>query len=73
MEFAAGIGRVWDWKVTSYPPAELKCLSEKRRREIAVLVGGTKAAISLLLSSLTHFNPTGRIPCTLPVPLQSPN
>jgi hypothetical protein len=29
----------WDWKCTAYPPVELKCLSEKRRREIAALVG----------------------------------
>jgi len=26
------------------PPVELKCMSEKRRREVAALVGGTKAA-----------------------------
>jgi hypothetical protein len=26
------------------PPVKLKCLSEKRRGEIAALVGGTKAA-----------------------------
>jgi hypothetical protein len=39
--FGAGIGRVH-----RIPPVELKCLSEKRRGEIAALVGGTKAAAS---------------------------
>jgi hypothetical protein len=31
-------------KVHGIPPVELKCMSEKRRKEIAALVGGTKAA-----------------------------
>jgi hypothetical protein len=38
-------------------------------RPAAALVPPTKAAISVLLHSLTHFNPTGGIRCTRAMPV----
>jgi len=32
----------WNWKGTSYPPVKLKCVSEKRVRELAALVRGPR-------------------------------
>jgi hypothetical protein len=43
--FQLGIG-----KVHGIPLVELKCMSEKRRREVAALVGGTRAAAARLKS-----------------------
>jgi integrase len=39
---------VWNWKAHRIPPVELKCLSEKRRAEIAALVGGDQGSAGRL-------------------------